>query len=150
MIRSLLLLSVLLFISSVSAQLYGSNNCAIKNGDGNNNYCGPDPQTLCTPAQNEAAKDAFFGYIENLEKGDFTAMTSYTTGAGDTTLKVPAFEFNWHGNPSIIPYAGTYTGAKALENFFSTVLKNTKDFTFQKMQTKKKRHHISIYLNSLY
>jgi hypothetical protein len=107
-------------------QLYGTYNC----GNGNNNYCGPNPPT-CTAAQNAAALQAFQGYYTNLgnSANNYAASTAYTTGNGNGA-GIPPFQFNWYGSPSLIPIAGSYSGSNALSQFFTLVNANVKDFTY--------------------
>lgn len=109
-----------------SGQLYGVYNC----GNGNNNYCGPNPPA-CTDAQNQAALLAFQSYYANLGNSTnyYAASTAYTTGDGNGG-DIPPFQFNWYGSPSLIPIAGTYTGSMALSQFFTIVNEDVKDFTY--------------------
>jgi hypothetical protein len=108
------------------AQIYGDNNC----GDGY--YCGGFTPS-CTSEENDAAYEAFSGYIGNI--GDSTDSYSlsmqYTTGDGNGA-DIPPFTFVWHG-PTLVPIAGTYVGRNALAQFFGLVndpVNGVVDFTF--------------------
>jgi hypothetical protein len=111
----------------VQGQLYGPNACP----DGN--YCGaamsPD---YCTLEQSAAAYAAWQGYFGSITDSTdaYGASMAYTTGDGDTAENIPAFQFTWHGPPSLVPIAGTYVGRQALNQFFSAVFSRVQDFTF--------------------
>lgn len=109
---------------TAQAQIFGVNNCEAKGQkDAAGSFCG-DTST-CTPAQNAAALNAFYGYFGGIATGDFAKSTKFTTGNGGATvgsLKTSKFEFVWNGDPSLVPYAGTYTGEKALSEFFGKAM----------------------------
>lgn len=125
-------LALVLFLSFfcwAGAQLYGPENC----GKGNNAYCGPPGATTqCTDTANGVALGNFFQYLEGFRdpSNDYAKSTSYTTGDGNADGTIPPFQFNWHGPPSLIPIAGSYTGSKALSQFFGLVNSKVTDFKF--------------------
>jgi hypothetical protein len=124
---TLLSLSCWAFISH--AQLYGANNC----GNGNNNYCGTtDYSSLCTTAANQAAYDAFSGYLGGLgnSTNNYAQSMAFTTGSGNADGTIPPFQFNWYGSSSLIPIAGTYSGSNALSDFFGLVNSDVQNFYF--------------------
>ena len=107
-----------------NAQLFGAYKCAESD-----NYCGPaDLSEVCTPASSQDARDAVLTYLSGIGSGNLNLSASVTTGDGGPN--VPPFVFNWHGPQSLIPIAGSFTGANALFEFFGGVNSDVTDFTF--------------------
>lgn len=119
-----ILFPLIVLIGHSWAQLYGQYNC-------NNQYCGPNPSTICTAQQNEAAYNAVLSYLAGFAtpQDNFAASVAYTTGNGNGA-EIPPFQFNWYGSPSLIPIAGSYTGSLALANFFGLVFADTTNFFY--------------------
>ena len=120
---SILLLPTLL--SKAFAQVYGDWACP-----GTGEYCG-QPVPNCTNQENAAALSAVQGYFSQIQNAtnNYAGSIAYTTGDGNGG-DIPPFQFNWHGPPSLIPIAGTYTGSTALTNFFGEVNEITNSFVF--------------------
>ena len=106
------------------AQLYGANNCRNQSFPQNGeSFCG-DTST-CTPAQNAAALAAFNSYFGGIATGNLAQSGMYTTGDGGEkagSYTTTPFRFEWKGDPTLVPYAGTYEGSKALTTFFGLAL----------------------------